>query len=45
MTIKSSGIINFANVPIYTDIAAAQAGGLVTGDVFKNTASMLVIVS
>ena len=45
MRIKPSGIINFANVPIYIDIAAAQAGGLVTGDVFRNTASMLVIVS
>ena len=45
MTLKASGILNLANVPIYTDIAAAQAGGLVAGDVFRNTASMLVIVS
>ena len=45
MTLKASGILNLANVPLYTDIAAAQAGGLVAGDVFRNTASMLVIVS
>ena len=45
MTLKASGILNLANVPIYADIAAAQAGGLVAGDVFRNTASMLVIVS
>ena len=45
LSIKASGVINIADVPLYADIAAAQAGGLVAGDVFRNTASMLVIVS
>ena len=45
LSIKASGVINIADVPLYADIAAAQAGGLVVGDVFRNTASMLVIVS
>jgi hypothetical protein len=45
MTIKSTGIINFANVPIYTDIAAAQAGGLVASDVFRKTDGTLMIVT
>ena len=45
MTIKSTGIINFANVPVYADNAAALAGGLVAGDVFRNTASMLMITT
>ena len=45
MRIKSSGIINFANVPVYADNVAALAGGLVVGDVFRNTASMLMITT
>jgi hypothetical protein len=45
MTIKSSGIINFTNVPQFTDNASALAGGLVPGDLFKNIAGILVIAS
>ena len=45
MTIKSSGIINFTNVPQYTDNASALAGGLVSGDLFRNIAGILVIAS
>ena len=45
MSVKASGIINFSNVPMYTDNAAALAGGLVPGDVFRNIAGILVIAS
>ena len=45
MTVKASGIINFTNVPQYTDNASAMAGGLVPGDLFRNIAGILVIVS
>ena len=45
MSVNASGIINFSNVPQYTDNAAALAGGLVPGDLFKNIAGILVIAS
>ena len=45
MSVKASGIINFSNVPQYTDNASAMAGGLVPGDLFKNIAGILVIAS
>jgi hypothetical protein len=35
MRIKSSGIINFSNAPVYADNTAALAGGLVAGDVYR----------
>ena len=45
MTVKTSGIINFSNVPQYTDNATALASGLVPGDLFRNIAGILVIAS
>ena len=45
MSVNASGIINFSNVPQYTDNAAALAGGLVPGDLFRNIAGILVIAS
>ena len=45
MTVKASGIINFTNVPMFTDNASAMAGGLVPGDLFRNIAGILVIAS
>jgi hypothetical protein len=43
MTIKSSGIINFSNAPVYADNAAALAGGLVAGDVYRKADGTLMI--
>jgi hypothetical protein len=43
MRIKSSGIINFSNAPVYADNAAALAGGLVAGDVYRKADGTLMI--
>ena len=43
MTIKASGIINFSNAPVYADNAAALAGGLVAGDVYRKADGTLMI--
>jgi hypothetical protein len=43
MRIKSTGIINFANVPTYADNTAALAGGLVAGDVYRKSDGTLMI--
>jgi hypothetical protein len=43
MRIKSTGIINFSNVPTYADNTAATAGGLDVGDVYKTVLGVLMI--
>ena len=43
MRIKSTGIINFSNVPTYADNTAATAGGLSVGDVYKTVLGVLMI--
>ena len=43
MRIKSSGIINFSSTPVYADNAAASAGGLVAGDVYRKADGTLMI--
>ena len=43
MRIKSSGIINFSNAPVYADNTAALAGGLVAGDVYRKSDGTLMI--
>jgi hypothetical protein len=44
MRIKNSRIINIANTPTYADNAAAKAGGLVDGDVYRTATGALMIV-
>jgi hypothetical protein len=44
MRIKNSRIINIANTPTYADNAAAKAGGLVDGDVYRTSTGVLMIV-
>jgi len=44
MMIKSTGIINIANTPVYADNAAAKTGGLVDGDVYRTSTGDLKIV-
>jgi hypothetical protein len=44
LTIKSTGIINISNAPVYADNTAAIAGGLVSGDVYKTSTGQLMIV-
>ena len=44
MRIKSTGIINIANTPVYADNAAAKTGGLVDGDVYRTSTGDLKIV-
>lgn len=45
LRIKTSGILNFVTAPpIYADNAAALAGGLVAGDVYKTSTGQLMIV-
>jgi hypothetical protein len=43
MRIKSSGIINFSNAPVYADNTAASAGGLVAGDIYRKADGTLMI--
>jgi hypothetical protein len=43
MRIKSSGVINFSNAPVYADNAAALAGGLVAGDIYRKADGTLMI--
>jgi len=42
--VKSNGIFNLINVPIYATNALALAGGLITGDIYKNSVGVLSIV-
>jgi hypothetical protein len=44
MTLKSSGILNVTNTPIYATNALALAGGLVAGDIYKSATGVLSIV-
>jgi hypothetical protein len=43
MRIKSNGTINFSNVATYADNAAAIAGGLAAGDVYRTSTGQLMI--
>ena len=43
MRIKSTGIVNIANTPTYADNAAATAGGLVAGDIYRTSTGQLMI--
>ena len=45
MAIKASGIINFSNVPVYADNAAALAGGRVAGDIYRKADGTLMITT
>jgi hypothetical protein len=44
MRIKSTGIVNVVNTPIYASNALALAGGLVAGDIYKSATGALSIV-
>ena len=44
LRIKNSRILNFVNTPTYADNAAAKAGGLVDGDVYRKSDGTLMIV-
>jgi hypothetical protein len=44
MQVKSTGIINITNTPVYASNALALAGGLVAGDIYKNSVGVLSIV-
>jgi hypothetical protein len=44
ITVKGSGVINIASLSSYADNAAALAGGLVSGDVYKTATGQLMIV-
>lgn len=44
MTLKGSGVLNMVNATTYADNAAALAGGLVAGDVYKTATGELRIV-
>jgi len=43
MRIKSNGTINFSNVAVYADNAAATTGGLAVGDVYRTSTGQLMI--
>ena len=43
MTIKSDGKVNFSNVAVYADNAAATSGGLAVGDVYRTSTGQLMI--
>lgn len=43
-SIKSTGILNATNTPIYASNALALAGGLVVGDIYKSATGILSIV-
>lgn len=44
LTVKNNGIINLSNTPTYADNAAALAGGLVAGDIYRTSTGQLMIV-
>lgn len=44
MQIKTTGILNLINTPIYASNALALAGGLVAGDIYKSATGVLSIV-
>ena len=44
-TLTVSGRINFANLPAYADDAAAAAGGLAIGDLYRNGGFVIVRIS
>lgn len=44
MRIKNTGIVNIVNTPIYATNALALTGGLVVGDIYKNSVGVLSIV-
>jgi len=44
MRIKSNGIVNISNTPVYATNALALAGGLVAGDIYKSATGVLSIV-
>jgi hypothetical protein len=44
LRIKNDGTINFSNVAVYADNAAAKTGGLVDGDVYRTSTGDLKIV-
>jgi hypothetical protein len=44
MRIKSTGIVNVGNTPVYADNAAAKTGGLVDGDIYRTSTGDLKIV-
>jgi hypothetical protein len=43
MRIKKDGTINFSNVAVYADNAAATSGGLAVGDVYRTSTGQLMI--
>lgn len=43
LTIDSAGIVNITNTPTYADNAAATAGGLVAGDIYRKSDGTLMI--
>ena len=43
MLIKSNGIVNIVNAPVYADNTAALAGGLVAGDIYRTSVGDLMI--
>jgi hypothetical protein len=43
MRIKNDGTINFSNVAVYADNAAATSGGLAVGDVYRTSTGQLMI--
>lgn len=43
LTIKPNGVINLSSAPTYADDAAAGAGGLVVGDIYKTSTGDLKI--
>jgi hypothetical protein len=44
MRIKSTGIVNIVNTPVYATNALAIAGGLAVGDIYKSSTGVLSIV-
>jgi hypothetical protein len=44
MRIKSTGIVNIVNTPVYATNALAIAGGLAVGDIYKSATGVLSIV-
>jgi hypothetical protein len=44
LTLKSTGIVNITNTPVYATNALAIAGGLAVGDIYKSSTGVLSIV-
>lgn len=44
MRVKATEIVNIKNTPVYADNAAALAGGLVAGDIYRTSTGQLMIV-